>query len=403
MVRGPGRDVRYSADPRGTCRARASTSPTPPGSTSPGTTRATAPRPRCASRAPLELEPTATADLAREYAWSIAKVADATQRTVDASGNATFTYTVTASAGAATDSGWKLQGSVAIANPNQYADGDITADVTAATTWVVARPAPSPAATDVRSSPRRRLGDPADRLHLQPRSPRAPGPLSVTATWDPAGEASSTSVTETTEPITFGGPLGDQQDGPGGRRQDGRRSAGRPRPGADLVGRTGEDLHLLLGRGRWRGWRRARATPTPRPSTSRSARTRRPLPWSWRAPRRHRRRPRWCRSSRSARRRLGQGQLPGNGPLQAGQPLRRRGHLQAPRGQEGAQDRREVAEPEAVRHDGQGAREGRPEGRGSHARQGSDPEPVCGARGPARHRHASGRGQAGIHHLRWRS
>ena len=34
---------------------------------------------------PLELAPTATADLARDYAWSIGKVADATQRTVDGS------------------------------------------------------------------------------------------------------------------------------------------------------------------------------------------------------------------------------------------------------------------------------------------------------------------------------
>lgn len=79
---------------------------------------------------PLTIDVTASGTLARDYAWSIDKVADATTRTVDASGNATFTYTVTARAGAATESGWTLGGTVTVANPNGHA---ITADVTAAT------------------------------------------------------------------------------------------------------------------------------------------------------------------------------------------------------------------------------------------------------------------------------
>ena len=82
---------------------------------------------------PLRLAPTARANLAVDHAWSITKVADATQRTADANGNATFTYTVTARAGARTESGWRLQGEVAITNPNQYAAGDVVADVTAST------------------------------------------------------------------------------------------------------------------------------------------------------------------------------------------------------------------------------------------------------------------------------
>ncbi|GAB3017027.1 hypothetical protein GCM10011376_02980 [Nocardioides flavus (ex Wang et al. 2016)] len=154
------------------------------------------------TEAPLELAPTATADLARDYAWSIGKVADATQRTADASGNATFTYTVTARAGDATDSGWRLQGSVEITNPNTYADGDITADVTAATDLGGGAVCTVTGGSDVV------IGD--DSSATLPiactfaSKPAGSGTLSVTATWDPPGEASSTSVTETTGPITFG-------------------------------------------------------------------------------------------------------------------------------------------------------------------------------------------------------
>jgi hypothetical protein len=154
------------------------------------------------TEAPLELAPTATADLAREYAWSVGKVADATQRTADASGNATFTYTVTARAGASTDSGWRLQGSVEVANPNQYADGAITADVTAATDLGGGAVCTVTGGEDVV------IG--ADSSATLPiactfaSKPAGSGTVSVTATWNPPGEASSTSVTETTEPITFG-------------------------------------------------------------------------------------------------------------------------------------------------------------------------------------------------------
>ncbi len=154
----------------------------------------------CVER-PLELAPTATADLVRDYAWSITKVADATQRTVDGSGNATFTYTVTARAGAATDSGWKLQGSVTIDNPNQYADGDITADVAAATTMGGGSVCTVAGGSDVLIAE-----DSSKTLPIActfSSKPAGSGTLGVTATWDPAGEAGSTSVTETTDPISF--------------------------------------------------------------------------------------------------------------------------------------------------------------------------------------------------------
>ena len=151
---------------------------------------------------PLELAPTATADLARDYAWSIGKVADATQRTVDGSGTATFTYTVTARAGAVTESGWKVQGSVTGDNPNQYADGDITADVTAATTMGGGSVCTVAGGADVVIAE-----DSSATLPITctfSSKPAGSGTVSVTATWDPAGEATSTSVTESTGPITFG-------------------------------------------------------------------------------------------------------------------------------------------------------------------------------------------------------
>jgi hypothetical protein len=78
---------------------------------------------------PLTASVTAEGELVRTYPWTIEKVADATTRTVDSSGTATFTYTVTARAGAASDSGWATSGEVTVANPNAW---DLTADVTVA-------------------------------------------------------------------------------------------------------------------------------------------------------------------------------------------------------------------------------------------------------------------------------
>ncbi|WP_439937470.1 SpaA isopeptide-forming pilin-related protein [Nocardia sp. N13] len=149
---------------------------------------------------PLVPEVSGSADLARAYAWSIGKVADATQRTVDGSGNATFTYTVTARAGAATDSGWQLEGSVTVTNTNEYADGDITADVTAATTLGGGSVCTVTGGGDVAISEDSSVTLPiACTFSSQPASS---GALDVTATWDPAGEATTASATDTT-PIAF--------------------------------------------------------------------------------------------------------------------------------------------------------------------------------------------------------
>jgi hypothetical protein len=153
---------------------------------------------------PLEPEVSGSADLARDYAWSIEKSADATQRTVDGSGNATFTYTVTARAGASKDSGWQAKGSVTITNPNTYSDGDIVADVTAATDLGGGSSCTVTGGDDVEIPA---SDDGAGTVTLPiactfSSQPAGSGALSVTATWDPAGEATTASVTDST-PITF--------------------------------------------------------------------------------------------------------------------------------------------------------------------------------------------------------
>jgi hypothetical protein len=149
---------------------------------------------------PLQLEVSGSADLARAYAWSIAKVADATQKTVDGAGNATFTYTVTAKAGASTDSGWQVTGSVEITNPNEYADGDITADVTATTDLGGGSACTVTGGQDVEIGEDSSVTLPIACSFTS--QPAGSGALTVTATWDPAGEATTASVSDST-PITF--------------------------------------------------------------------------------------------------------------------------------------------------------------------------------------------------------
>ena len=63
----------------------------------------------------------------RSYAWSIAKQADGTRFDVDNDGRATVGYTVTAMPGAATDSGWTMNGALTVTNPNDYKS--LTVDV----------------------------------------------------------------------------------------------------------------------------------------------------------------------------------------------------------------------------------------------------------------------------------
>ena len=64
----------------------------------------------------LQLAKTASPSFVRSYDWTIAKSVDQTAVTTS-SDTATFTYTVVANKSAATDSGWKVTGSVSVTNP----------------------------------------------------------------------------------------------------------------------------------------------------------------------------------------------------------------------------------------------------------------------------------------------
>ena len=147
---------------------------------------------------PLTASVTAAASLARTYPWSIEKVADATTRTVDASGKATFTYTVTARAGELAESGWALSGNVTVVNPNAYSD--ITADVTVASDLGGGSSCTVTGGDDV-------VVPKADQAVLPytcsfTSAPAANGTVTATVTWDPAGPATTASASGST-PVSF--------------------------------------------------------------------------------------------------------------------------------------------------------------------------------------------------------
>ncbi|WP_341994217.1 hypothetical protein MRBLWH7_002099 [Microbacterium sp. LWH7-1.2] len=75
----------------------------------------------------LTIEKNVVVSLTRTYAWDIEKSVDETVRTVDENGQATFTYTVEVTPGAATDSDWAMEGEIDVTNPNNQ---DVTATVT---------------------------------------------------------------------------------------------------------------------------------------------------------------------------------------------------------------------------------------------------------------------------------
>ncbi len=77
----------------------------------------------------LEVAKNVVVSFDRTYLWEIDKEADETTVTVDpATGTATVGYTVTATPTGSSDAGWAMQGTVTVANPNEWLD--ITADVT---------------------------------------------------------------------------------------------------------------------------------------------------------------------------------------------------------------------------------------------------------------------------------
>lgn len=146
--------------------------------------------------APLAAAVTAGGTVARAYAWSIEKVADATIRSTDSTGTAAFSYTVTARAGAMTESGWALGGNVTVTNPNTYEGGAITADVAVATGLGGGSSCTVAGGSDVVVPP---AGEGAGQVTLPytcsfTSAPAGSGTVSATVTWDPAGEATSAST-----------------------------------------------------------------------------------------------------------------------------------------------------------------------------------------------------------------
>ncbi|GAA1147281.1 vWA domain-containing protein [Ornithinicoccus hortensis] len=72
---------------------------------------------------PLTVEKTAEGSYDRTYFWGIAKIADRTEVIVDeATGEATFGYTVTATADGYDDSGHELGGTITVGNPNAFGE-----------------------------------------------------------------------------------------------------------------------------------------------------------------------------------------------------------------------------------------------------------------------------------------
>jgi len=143
---------------------------------------------------PLTTSVTGNGTLARTYPWSIAKVADATTRTVDASGKATFTYTVTARAGAMSESGWAMSGSATVNNPNAYAG--ITADVAVATDLGGGSSCTVTGGQDVVVPASGHVTLPYTCSFSS--APAASGTVTSTVTWDPEGAAASASATGST-------------------------------------------------------------------------------------------------------------------------------------------------------------------------------------------------------------
>jgi len=161
-------------------------------STSAGATESAA-----ADGASLTVVVTAAGTVARSYDWSVEKGVDAAVRSTGATGTATFAYTVTARAGAMTESGWALGGNVTVTNSDAAA---VAAEVTVASTLgggsscsvVGGNAAVVPASGQ--------LTLPYSCAFTS--APAGSGAVSATVTWDPAGAEPSASVAGST-PAAF--------------------------------------------------------------------------------------------------------------------------------------------------------------------------------------------------------
>lgn len=146
---------------------------------------------------PLVAKVKAAGAKAKTYPWTIEKDVDATTRTVDASGKATFAYTVTVKGGTPTESGWAASGTVAATNPNAYA---VTADVAVATNLGGGSSCAVTGGDDavVPAGGTTTL----DYACSFSSAPAGSGTVTATVTWDPAGPLTTATATATA-PLTF--------------------------------------------------------------------------------------------------------------------------------------------------------------------------------------------------------
>ncbi|PKH37910.1 hypothetical protein SAMN05192575_101984 [Nocardioides alpinus] len=143
-------------------------------------------------QAPLSVAVTATGSVERAYAWSIEKAADAAVRSTDSTNTATFRYTVTARAGAMTESGWALAGALTVTNPNDGEGGAITADAGVVTTLGGGSSCTVVGGDDLVVPAAGQLTLPYTCTFAS--APSGSGTVDATVSWDPAGEASSASA-----------------------------------------------------------------------------------------------------------------------------------------------------------------------------------------------------------------
>ena len=140
---------------------------------------------------------TAAGGLARTYAWSVEKVADATVRSTLVNRTATFGYTVTARAGGMTESAWTLGGTVTVTSAD--ADGSTTADVAVSSTTGGGSTCTVTGGVDVVVPPSGKVALP---YTCQFTSAPSAGTVTATVAWDPAGAATTTSA-GASAPVTF--------------------------------------------------------------------------------------------------------------------------------------------------------------------------------------------------------
>ena len=140
---------------------------------------------------------TAAGQVARSYAWSVEKAVDATTRSVDATGRASFRYTVTARAGAMSETGWTLAGEAAVTSSSASAT---LADVSVATDLGGAATCTVTGGDDLVVAAGATVTLPWTCTFGS--APAAAGTVTATAAWDPSGDG-AVATSQGSAPASF--------------------------------------------------------------------------------------------------------------------------------------------------------------------------------------------------------